>query len=147
MSNFILEYSKEELEKIIKSCNILIKLLPNNLLSMEIESLKRNCIRRSNRIDNLLDLDYFSLIGKYFKNENDFINLIKVSKKFKNLLEIFNYNPISNKSLFPNMKIQHHYNEEDEFDFHYSEHYIWYNRSPFFENCSTQYAGTIHYEK
>ena len=52
-------------------------------------------------------------VGKYFESNNDYINAMKVNKKYKSLTSKYFLNPISDCSLFVNMKCQHFYKRED----------------------------------
>ena len=36
-----------------------------------------------------------TIIGKYFKSNNDFINIMKVNKKYKELVAMYHFNPIN----------------------------------------------------
>ena len=60
------------------------------------------------------------LIWKYFRNNKDYINVMKVCKKYEIICDINEYNPINNTSiiifnwieknyLFPIIKIHHFY--------------------------------------
>ena len=60
-----------------------------------------------------LGITFALQIGKYLKSNNDYINLMKVNKKYKCLIELFRYNPISDITLFENMQTQHFYKVED----------------------------------
>lgn len=60
-----------------------------------------------------ISIDFIMIIGKYFKNSKDFINLIKVNKKYKDLLLLYHFNPINNPNLFPNIQTQYFYNKND----------------------------------
>lgn len=62
-----------------------------------------------------LSIDFIMIVGKYFINDNDFINLIKVNSKFNQLLLMYKFNPISNCDLFPNIETQHFYEYKDIF--------------------------------
>ena len=53
------------------------------------------------------------IVGKYFKSNNGFINVMKVCKKYKELVLMYIFNPISDISLFENIQTQHFYNKED----------------------------------
>ena len=47
------------------------------------------------------------IVGKYFQNNMDYINLMKVSKKFKNIVKMYHFNPIDidfNNNLFKNIQ-------------------------------------------
>ena len=50
------------------------------------------------------------IIGKYFKSNADYINIMKVCKKYKELVLMYKFNPISDISLFKNIQTQHFYN-------------------------------------
>ena len=50
------------------------------------------------------------IVGKYFRYSRDFINVMKVSKKFKFLTQMYHFNPIQDYSLFENMETQYLYN-------------------------------------
>ncbi|KAL7720470.1 Leucine rich repeat containing protein BspA family protein [Entamoeba marina] len=69
---------------------------------------KKNCKR----------VDSYSLliVTKYFKTQNDFINIICVCKKFKETTEKLRYNPISVSTLklFPKIQTQYLYHEDDK---------------------------------
>ena len=53
------------------------------------------------------------IIGKYFKSNKDYINIMKVCKKYKELVLMYKFNPISDISLFENIQTQHFYNKQD----------------------------------
>ena len=59
-----------------------------------------------------LEVEILSYIGKYFVSNNDFINMMKVSKKYKSLVSLYKYNPIDDYRLFANMEEQHVYSNE-----------------------------------
>lgn len=56
---------------------------------------------------------YIMIVSKYFNSNQDFINLIKVNKKYKDLIECFKFNPISDPQLFVNIETQHFYKNDD----------------------------------
>ena len=60
-----------------------------------------------------LTIDLIMIVGKYLETSRDFINLIKLSKKFSELLEMYKMNPISEWDIFPNIQTQHFYNLDD----------------------------------
>jgi len=60
-----------------------------------------------------LSIDYLMIVGKYFKTNRDFINLMKVNKQYKDLALMYHFNPIGDTSLFENMETQHFYNKDD----------------------------------
>lgn len=53
------------------------------------------------------------IIGKYFESNRDFVNLMKVSKRFKDIVSMYKFNPISDCSLFENVQTQHFYKIDD----------------------------------
>ena len=57
--------------------------------------------------------DMLMIIGKYFKTNTDFTNVMKVCKKYNKLVERYHFNPIGDTSLFINMQTQHFYSCED----------------------------------
>ena len=46
--------------------------------------------------------DYMMIIGKYFKSNEDYINVMKVNKKYEQLVLMYKFNPIGDISLFQN---------------------------------------------
>ena len=60
-----------------------------------------------------LNITFALAIGKYLESSNDYINLMKVNKKYKNLTRIYRYNPIEDTRLFKNMETQHIYTKND----------------------------------
>ena len=51
--------------------------------------------------------DFIITVGKYFKSNKDFINIMKVCKKYKELVLMYKFNPINDISLFENIQTQH----------------------------------------
>ena len=70
-----------------------------------------------------IDAHYMVIVGRYFETNNDFINLVKTSKRYKSLLEIYRFNPIRDRSLFPNVQTLHIY-EKGDFDIERYNDYI-----------------------
>ena len=67
-----------------------------------------------NGTDPDLTIDLIMIVGKYFQTAQDFINLMKVRRCYKVLVEMYKYNPISDATLFKNIQTQHIYTEEDD---------------------------------
>ena len=61
-----------------------------------------------------LTIDLIMIVGKYFQTAQDFINLMKVRRCYKILVEMYRYNPISDATLFKNIQTQHIYTEDDD---------------------------------
>ena len=53
------------------------------------------------------------IIDKYFKSNNDYTNIMKVNKKYYDLVEMYHFNLISDYYLFSKMQTQHFYRQED----------------------------------
>ena len=49
------------------------------------------------------------IICKYFELNNNYINIMKVNKKYHELVKINHFNLINDYNLFKNMKIKHFY--------------------------------------
>ena len=61
-----------------------------------------------------LMIDSIMIVGKYFETNNDFINMMKVTKKYHDLVKMYHFNPIDECELFENMETQHFYTEIKE---------------------------------
>ena len=68
------------------------------------------------------------IVGKNFESNEDDINVMKVSKRYRDLSEMYPYNPISDISLFTHIETQHFYNKEDiKYKKRGMKHYVyWY---------------------
>lgn len=75
-----------------------------------------------------MDIHSVFIVSKYLMSESDYVNLIKVSRKYKDLLMFFRYNPISDTTLFPMIQTQHFYKRDDtRYRISDMTHYIhWY---------------------
>ena len=51
------------------------------------------------------------IIGKYFERNEDYINVMKIAKKYHDLTAMYHFNPISDCELFENMESQFIYDE------------------------------------
>ena len=60
-------------------------------------------------------MDVMLIIGKYFESNNDYINIMKVAKRYHDLAEMYHYNPISDTDLFVNIETQYFYSLRDVF--------------------------------
>ena len=61
-----------------------------------------------------ITIDLLMIVGKYFESNNDYINVMKVSKKYKELVQMYHFNPISDCSLFENMETQYLNNPNEQ---------------------------------
>ena len=62
-----------------------------------------------------ITIDYMMIVGKYFRSNRDYINAMKVCKKYKHLVLMYRYNPISDCRLFKKIETQHFYVYSDIF--------------------------------
>ena len=60
-----------------------------------------------------MTVDFVMIVGKYFQSSKDFVNVMKVCKRYEELALMYKFNPISDISLFENIQTQHFYNPED----------------------------------
>ena len=56
-----------------------------------------------------ITIDSMMIIRKYFTTNEDFINIMKVAKKYQDLVKMYHFNPISDTSLFVTMETQYFY--------------------------------------
>ena len=84
-----------------------------NDLKQRIDSLKQYYEFKPSKEKWQITIDFIMIVGKYFKSSNDFINVMKVCKKYEELVLMYKFNPISDISLFENIQTQHFYNKED----------------------------------
>ena len=54
-----------------------------------------------------MTVDFIMIVGKYFKSNNDFINVMKVCKRYEELVLMYKFNPTADISLFENIQTQH----------------------------------------
>ena len=91
-----------------------MKQLTNNLIQIEnqiktnekINKYKREIIEQFKMIKSKweITIDVMMIIGKYFKSNNDYINIMKVNKKYHDLVEMYHFNPINDIYLFSKMQ-------------------------------------------
>ncbi|ELP88589.1 leucine rich repeat containing protein BspA family protein, partial [Entamoeba invadens IP1] len=80
----------------------------------------------------VVQLDRYSMliVSKYFSYIFDYINMVFVCKKFKEIPEMFHFNPISvsfiTQKYFPNVETLHLYTEKDKFLSKYRQYYVHY---------------------
>jgi len=60
-----------------------------------------------------LTIDFIMIVGKYLESNNDFINLMKICKKYEELVSMYKFNPIQDMSLFENVQTQHFYKSNE----------------------------------
>ncbi|KAL7713722.1 hypothetical protein QTN25_008741 [Entamoeba marina] len=59
----------------------------------------------------ILDRYSMMIVSKYLSYYMDFVHLVCVCKNYKEIPEMFHYNPISNTTLFPNIETQYLYDK------------------------------------
>ena len=74
-----------------------------------------------------ITIDIMLIIGKYFQTTNDYINVMKVSKKYQDLTEMYHFNPISDCSIFRNIETQYLYHKEDDKKSNMYGYVYWYS--------------------
>ena len=62
-----------------------------------------------NKYKQEITIDVIMIICKYFKSNNNYINIMKMNKKYHKLVEMYHFNLINDYYLFKNMKIKHFY--------------------------------------
>ena len=60
-----------------------------------------------------MTIDVMMIVGKYLESNNDYINLMKICKRYHDLVEMYHYNLIGDCELFENMETQHFYHKKD----------------------------------
>ena len=60
----------------------------------------------------VITIDVMLIIGKYFLSNKDYINVMKTSKRYHDLVQMYHFNPIHDYRLFINMETQHFYHKE-----------------------------------
>ena len=73
-------------------------------------SSERNDLKVAEKEKWQITIDFLMIIGKYFESNSDFINVMKVAKRYHDLVEMYLFNPIQDYRLFENMETQHIYN-------------------------------------
>ena len=58
-----------------------------------------------------ITIDAMLIIGKYFEENEDYVNVMRVSKKYRDLVSMYHFNPIEDCSLFENMESQYFYSK------------------------------------
>ena len=93
------------------------------------EALNRYITRVISKSKWEIDNKLMMIIGRYFKSNSDYINIMKVSKKYQKLVYSYSFNPISECSLFKHMKAQHFYrmNDKKERIMNMEQYIYWYN--------------------
>lgn len=66
-------------------------------------------------MDKKLTPCYMMAVARYFNTSRDFINLMRVNRKYRNFHKMFRYNPISDCRLFSKIETQHFYEYRDIF--------------------------------
>ena len=66
------------------------------------------------------------IVGKYFKSNSDFINVMKSCKRYHDLAQMYHFNPISDISLFNKMETQYLYDKKDIKKERMRQYIYWY---------------------
>ena len=73
-----------------------------------------------------ITIDLMMIIGKYFESNGDYINVMKLTKRYHDLTQMYHFNPIQDCSLFENMETQYLYNDFDEKKEGMNRYIYWY---------------------
>ena len=76
-----------------------------------------------------LDSSYMMIVAKYFQSNKDYINVMKVNSKYKNITNNFKYNPIPDVSIFPNIQTRYLYSRNEQYDYdnlNIYKYVLWY---------------------
>ena len=60
-----------------------------------------------------ITIDSMMIIGKYLEKSQDYVNVMKTTKRYHDLTQMYHFNPISDTSLFDNMETQYLYTKDD----------------------------------
>ena len=66
------------------------------------------------------------IVGKYFETNNDYINVMKLNTRYRELTQMYHFNPIPDTSLFENMETQYLYSKGDKKQEGIERHVYWY---------------------
>ena len=93
----------------VKELNIL------NLLMTSQDNSNRNIKQQFNETKSKweITMDVMMIIGKYFEKDRDYVNMMKVAKRYRDLVLMYHFNPIRERELFENMETQYLYNVND----------------------------------
>ena len=73
-----------------------------------------------------ITIDSMMIIGKYFETSVDYINVMKMCKRYQQLTQMYHFNPISDTSIFSNIETQYLYKEDDKKKQEVKRHVYWY---------------------
>ena len=90
----------------------------NNADEKEIEEIKDELNKLEENIKTIkseigITIDIMMIIGKYFEENEDYINVMKISKRYHDLTQMYHFNPISDPTIFENMETQYFYSSDD----------------------------------
>lgn len=71
---------------------------------------------------------------KYFESCRDFVNVMRVCKRYHDLIQMYHFNPISDWRLFENMETQDLYGEKDRKKEGLKKYVYWYSNSKLKKN-------------
>lgn len=94
-----------------------------------------------------LDRSYMMIVAKYFQSNNDYINVMKVNKKYNDIADTFKFNPIPDISIFPNIQTRYLYSKNEEYDFDNPNIYkyvLWYEINGFDYNNLVKRINSDH---
>ena len=105
--------NNNQIEKISKECNRIEGTITTDT---KINSIKVKMIEhfKDTKEKWEITIDSMMIIGKYFERRIDYVNVMKTTKKYKQLTQMYHFNPISDISLFENIETQYLQREKDQ---------------------------------
>ena len=73
-----------------------------------------------------ITIDAMMIIGKYFEENRDYVNVMRVCKRYRDLVQMYHFNPIRDCELFENMETQYLYLKEDKKKEGFMFYVYWY---------------------
>ena len=73
-----------------------------------------------------ITIDSMMIVGKYFLTNKDYVNIMRVCKRYHELTLMYHFNPINDYSLFENMETQHFYKPNTKKE-GIERHVYWYH--------------------
>ena len=76
---------------------------------MEMNEIKREIVEhfKDNKEKWEITIDIMMIIGKYFEENEDYVKVMKVAKRYQQLTQMYHFNPNDDTSLFENIETQY----------------------------------------
>ena len=73
-----------------------------------------------------ITIDAMLIVGKYFEKNKDYVNVMRVCKKYRDLVKMYHLNPIQDCELFEKMETQCLYGPGDKKTQGMHQYIYWY---------------------